>query len=44
MRVSGGCAFAFTDGSRDYGGKVASGWCSSHVGEGCELVGSVVTV
>ena len=44
LEVSGGCTVAFTDGCRDDEGRVASGWCGSRGGEGCELVGSVATV
>ena len=44
FKVSDGCTVAFTDGSRDDEGRVAGGWCSSHGGEGCELVESVSTV
>lgn len=35
---------AFTDGSRDKEGKVASGWCNYRGGKECELVGLVATV
>ena len=42
--VRNGCVVAFTDGSRDDAGRVAGGWCDSRGGEGCELVGTVVTV
>ena len=44
LKVSGGCTVAFTYGSKDKEVKVAGGWCSSRVGEGCELVGPVPTV
>lgn len=37
-KVSVACTVAFTDGSRDEGGRVVGGWCDSRGGEGCEPV------
>ena len=35
---------AYSDGSRDELGRVASGWCGPRGAEGCVLVGTVATV